>query len=87
MQSRPLDDSHACLDERVIDPHEIGLRVLLVEDDIDAVARMALLLQVDGHQVRVAGTGRAACLVAQDEEPDVVLLGFSGWEVVKQIQE
>jgi len=58
-----------------------------VDDDTDAAARMALLLQVDGHQVRVAGTGPAAFLAAQDEEPDVVLLGSSGWEVVKQVQE
>jgi len=58
-----------------------------VEDDTAAAARMALLLQVDGHQVRVAGTGPATCLAAQDEEPDVVLLGTSGWEVVKQVQE
>jgi len=87
MHPRPLGESHPCLDERVTDPPGIGLRVLLVEDDTDAVARMALLLQVDGHHVRVAGTGPAACLASRDEEPDVVLLGSSGWEVVKQVQE
>jgi DNA-binding response OmpR family regulator len=37
--------------------------------------------------VRVARTGPAAGLAARDEEPDVVLLGAGGWEVVKQVQE
>jgi DNA-binding response OmpR family regulator len=68
-------------------PPAMGLRVLLVEDDSNAAASLARLLQVDGHQVRVAGTGPAACRAAQDEEPDVVLLGAGGWEVIKQIQE
>jgi DNA-binding response OmpR family regulator len=80
-------EHHASLDEQGDNPHGLGLLVLLVEDDPGTAGGMALLLQVDGHQVRVAGTGPAACRAARDQEPDVVLLGAGGWEVARQLQE
>jgi len=87
MHPRLPADRHACLDEQGTDPHGLGLLVLLVEDDPDAAESMALLLQVAGHQVRVVCNGPAACQAVRDEEPDVVLVGISGWEVAKQVQE
>jgi DNA-binding response OmpR family regulator len=71
---------------------EAPLRVLVVEDDEDTAASMALLLRLDGHEVRVAGEGGAALREAQDRPPDVVLLdiglpGLDGYEVAKRLRE
>jgi CheY-like chemotaxis protein len=42
-----------------------GLRVLLVEDHADCAATTALLLRMDGHDVRVSANGPAALDEAQ----------------------
>ncbi len=51
-----------------------GLRVLLVDDNIDAAATGAALLELMGHQVRVAHTGAGALDAAQLQAPDVAIL-------------
>src|SRR6267143_463260 len=57
-----------------------ALRVLVVDDNIDAAGSMVLLLGLDGHQARQALDGASALRSAQDELPDVVLvdLGLAG---------
>jgi two-component system CheB/CheR fusion protein len=69
-----------------------GLRILLVEDEIDAAETTARLLQMYGHDVRVAGDGPAALQAARDEVPDVVLLdlglpGMDGYQVAQRLRE
>jgi CheY-like chemotaxis protein len=56
------------------------LKVLVVEDYADAADALRLLLEVWGHQVKVAGNGLDALVVAQRWRPDVVLcdLGLPG---------
>ena len=70
-----------------------GLRVLLVEDQADCAAGLAMVLRSDGHAVRVAADGPAALDAARAVPPDVVLLdidlpgGMDGYEVAKRLHE
>jgi len=65
---------------------------LVVEDNVDAAQSLAMLLQVSGHQVRMAHTGPTALEAALDYRPNVVLLDISlpemdGYEVAKRIRQ
>jgi CheY-like chemotaxis protein len=51
-----------------------GKRVLIVEDNSEAAVNLALLLRLDGHEVRTAPDGRAALAVAAAFRPEAVLL-------------
>jgi CheY-like chemotaxis protein len=67
-----------------------GLRVLLVEAEANAAARMAGFLRQYGHQVQVVSNGPSALQADQVGPPDVVLLdvglpGGGGWELAKQL--
>ncbi len=66
-------------------------RVLVVDDNADAVASLAELLRLDGHEVREATDGREALAQADEFRPEVVLLdlglpGLDGWEVAKALR-
>jgi CheY-like chemotaxis protein len=69
------------------------LKVLIVEDDADTEASLAMVLRAYGHDVQVARDGDSALASARSVPPDVILLdiglrdGMSGWEVAKAIQE
>jgi len=67
------------------------LKVLLVEDIEDTRLFMRLELEHHGYIVVEAGDGQAAVNLAQQENPDVVLLDLSlpvmdGFEAAKQIR-
>ena len=67
------------------------LRVLVVDDNRDAVESMALLLGLWGHEVTTATEGAAALDLALRLQPDVVLLdiglpGMDGYEVARRIR-
>ncbi len=69
-----------------------GLRVLLAEADPDNAECMSLLLQIQGHRVRVARDGPSALRQAKADPPDVVLLEIrlphlDGWEVARRLRE
>lgn len=59
---------------RAASPTRRGLRVLVVDDNIDAGHAVALLLRELGCQVQVAHDGRSALQQAQAVAPDLVLL-------------
>jgi two-component system CheB/CheR fusion protein len=68
------------------------LRVLVVDDNVDAAAALAMLLQASGHQVQVAHTGPTGLAAARDFRPDVLLMdiglpGLDGWQVAKRIRQ
>ena len=50
------------------------LRMLIADDNSDAADSLALLLSLDGYDVRTAYTGHEAVSVAQTFHPDVALL-------------
>src|ERR1700675_3513501 len=69
-----------------------SLRVLVVEDNIDAADSLSLLLRLYGHEVRVARTGPTALEMASASRPDVVLLdiglpGMDGYQVARRLRE
>ncbi len=71
--------------------HTRVLRVLVVDDNEDAVETMALLLESQGHSVVTATTGPLALARAAEMQPDVVLLdiglpGMSGYEVARALR-
>lgn len=49
-------------------------RVLVVDDNKDAADALALLLELSGHEVRVAYSGRVGLSLAQTFRPDIALL-------------
>jgi len=66
-------------------------RVLVVEDNLDAVHTLVMLLRQDGHQVDFAINGYAAMEVARRFRPEVVLLdlglpGLDGFDVCARLK-
>jgi CheY-like chemotaxis protein len=73
-------------------PTSALLRVLVVDDNVDAATALEMLLQASGHLVRVAHTGPTGLQAALDFRPDVVLLDIGlpeldGWKVAKRIRQ
>ena len=69
-----------------------GLRVLVVDDNIDAADTLGALLDMGGHATRVANDGYQAIAMAQDFQPQVVFLdiglpGLNGYEVARKLRE
>src|SRR4051812_26022760 len=67
----------------------VPLRVVVVDDWADAADSLALLLQVWGHDARVARDGPAALALAGSFRPDVVFLdigmpGMDGLAVARE---
>jgi PAS domain S-box-containing protein len=68
------------------------LRILIVEDNVDAADSLSLLLRLYGHDVQLARTGPTAVQMASASRPDVVLLdiglpGMDGYQVAKRLRE
>jgi CheY-like chemotaxis protein len=68
------------------------LRVLVVDDSADMCASMAMLLELWGHDARVASDGPAALENAAEYGPDVILLdlgmpGMDGYEVAMRLRQ
>src|SRR5262249_24748874 len=67
-------------------------RVLVVDDNRDATDSLRLLLEVRGHEVAVAYSGRAAVETARGFQPELVLCdlalpGMDGYAVVRALKE
>jgi CheY-like chemotaxis protein len=66
-------------------------RILIADDNRDAADSLSMLLELAGHEVRVAHHGRAALSLAQAFRPDVALLDIgmpdlSGYEVAQELR-
>ena len=66
-------------------------RLLLVDDNVDAVESLAVLLEADGHEVRTAHDGTSALALVESFRPDLVVLdiglpGMSGYEIAQRIR-
>ena len=73
-------------------PHpRASLRVLVVDDNVDAAMTLANLFKFTGHATRVAFSGPEALEIAKDFLPDVVFLDIglpkmNGLEVARRLQ-
>jgi signal transduction histidine kinase/CheY-like chemotaxis protein len=68
-----------------------SLRILIVDDNVDAADSIAMLLGMEGHQTRTVNTARAALLAAPEFKPEVVLLDIGlpemdGYEVARRLR-
>jgi PAS domain S-box-containing protein len=67
------------------------LRILVVEDNLDAAESLRMLLELFGHEVEVAHTGPEGVQTALQWRPDVVLCdiglpGLDGYGVVSELR-
>jgi signal transduction histidine kinase len=67
------------------------LRVVVIDDNVDAAESLADLLRLLAHEVRVAHDGISGLASARAFQPDVVLLdiglpGMDGYEVARQLR-
>lgn len=73
------------------DASETASRIVVADDNVDAVESMATLLRSVGHEVRVAHDGLQAVAAVAEFRPAVVLLdigmpGLSGYEAARLIR-
>jgi CheY-like chemotaxis protein len=73
-------------------PPASGYRVLVVDDHRDAADSLAMLLKLQGHEVRVAYSGAAALEMTATYVPDVVFLDIGmpkmdGYEVARRLRQ
>jgi CheY-like chemotaxis protein len=73
-------------------PTPSGHRLLIVDDNQDAANSLAMLLKLQGHEVRVAHSGPAALEITKGYTPDVVFLdigmpGMDGYEVARRLRQ
>jgi two-component system CheB/CheR fusion protein len=68
-----------------------ALRILVVDDNVDAADSIAMLLSMEGHETRAVNTARAALLAVPEFKPEVVLLDIGlpemdGYEVARRLR-
>jgi signal transduction histidine kinase len=66
-------------------------RILIVDDNRDALESLAALMEMAGHIVRTAGDGELALALANEFRPDLILLDLGlpkldGYEVARRIR-
>ncbi|HEX7054045.1 MAG TPA: response regulator [Burkholderiales bacterium] len=67
------------------------LRIVIVDDDRDAVLTLATLLHHEGHEVREVYRGSEVLRLVRDFDPDVALIdigmpGMTGYDVAREIR-
>src|SRR6202035_1696475 len=70
---------------------ERTVRVLIVDDNVDAAESLAMLLRLWGHEVAVAHDGPGALRAAETQPPEVALLdiglpGMDGYELARRLR-
>jgi signal transduction histidine kinase len=68
-----------------------ALRLLIVDDNVDSARTLAMLLELSGHEVRVAHSGAAALQAVAERRFDAVLLDIgmpemNGYEVAQRLR-
>jgi len=72
-------------------PKSVQRRVLIVDDNPDAVESLVLLLRALGHEVRGSTSGRDALDIARTLRPDIAFVdvampGLSGYDVARELR-
>ncbi len=72
-------------------PERASARILIVDDNRDGAQGLALLLDLEGHDVRTAADGLEALEIAEKFRPNVVLLdigmpGIDGYETARRLR-
>lgn len=93
----PLARETPALTESIAVPEKVavlgasGVRVLIVDDNADAMTSLSYVLTLAGYQVTIANDGNRALEIADELRPNVVLLdiglpGMSGHEVARRLR-
>lgn len=66
-------------------------RILVVDDNHDVAESLAMLLEIEGHQVSIAHAGPAALEIARAERPEIIVLdiglpGMNGYAVAQALR-
>jgi len=66
-------------------------KILVVDDDVDTLRLVGLMLQRQGYQIVAANNGTQALSLAQNENPDLILLDvmmpdLDGYEVTRRLR-
>jgi PAS domain S-box-containing protein len=72
-------------------PSQVGQRVLVVDDNVDAASTLAMLLESLGHETRVVHDGASALRAVVEFRPQTVLLDIGlpdidGYEVARRLR-
>jgi CheY-like chemotaxis protein len=72
-------------------PSRMHARALVVDDNRDGAQGLALMLAMEGHEVRTASDGLEALAIAEEFQPHVVLLdigmpGIDGYETARRLR-
>jgi PAS domain S-box-containing protein len=84
---RPTDSGEAALRPLPAGPRR---KILIADDNEDAANSLSMLLEMSGHETRTVHNGLAAVAVAEEFEPEVVILdidmpGVDGYEAARRI--
>jgi len=65
--------------------------ILVVDDNVDAAESLAMMLRLNGHDVRTAHNGLQALEQAETFQPEVILLdlglpGMDGYEIAQKVR-
>jgi signal transduction histidine kinase/ActR/RegA family two-component response regulator len=68
--------------------HSLSLRILIVDDNLDAAESLAMCLELEGHRTRSARDGESALALALEFQPqaailDIGLPGMNGYELAR----
>lgn len=66
-------------------------RILIVDDDVDALRLIGIMLEHEGYQILAAASGQQAIDKAIEEKPDLIILdvmmpGIDGYQVAMQLR-
>jgi len=75
----------------VLDQVQTRLRILVVDDNVDAAESLAMLLDLSGHATRLAHSGKEALTATREFKPQVIFLDIglpelNGYEVAEFIR-
>lgn len=78
--------------DRAAQTNSRGMRILVVDDNIDAADSLAMLLEMSGHVTRTANDGMTGFALAQEFNADAILLDIglpdvNGYEVARRIRQ
>jgi CheY-like chemotaxis protein len=84
-------DADAAAVPRPNTPVSHSFRVLVVDDNRDAADSLAMILELNGHKIRVANDGEQALGLAGEFRPQVVFLdigmpGKNGYDVARELR-
>jgi PAS domain S-box-containing protein len=87
----PAADALAERVEKGAAPHTPPRRVLVIDDNQDAANALRMLLENDGHEVKVANDGVSGLALAREYKPDYLLLDIglprlSGYDIAASVR-